>query len=101
MWMVAFVSIVAALLPAAPADHDMAFWRGIVQARYAPPAGEDVALLTRELVEMLGSADPERRDDIAYSTLAKVKQVEERFAVTPASLPREHEDAVRRNHQSR
>lgn len=65
-----FVSSAAISLAAAPAEHDLAFWRAVVVARYAPPAGEDVTALTMELAEMLASADPERRDDIAYSTLA-------------------------------
>lgn len=65
-----FVTSVAASSAAAAADHDIAFWRAVVTARYAPPAGEDVSALTTELAEMLASPDPERRDDIAYSTLA-------------------------------
>jgi hypothetical protein len=69
---------------AAPADHDIAFWRAVVAARYAPPAGEDVATLTTELAEMLASADPERRDDIAYSTLAN--WIFQRKIITGATL---------------
>jgi len=69
---------------AGTADHDIAFWRAIVAARYAPPAGEDVATLTTELAEMLASADSERRDDIAYSTLAN--WIFQRKIVTGAAL---------------
>jgi hypothetical protein len=70
--MFAAVLLLAAAIStaAAPPDHDVAFWRAVVAARYAPPAGEDVAALTMELAELLASPDPERRDDIAYSTLA-------------------------------
>ena len=50
--------------------HDTAFWRAIVHERYAPPAGADVPALAAELVDMLASTDPERRDEIGYSTLA-------------------------------
>lgn len=64
-----FVASVATSVAAAPTNHDVAFWRAIVDARYAPPAGEEVATLTVELTEMLASTDPERRDDIAYSTV--------------------------------
>jgi len=35
-----------------------------------PPAGSNLPALADELVDMLGSSDPEQRDDIAYSTLA-------------------------------
>ena len=55
---------------AAQSTHDPAFWRAIVQERYAPPADADVGALAFELVDMLASADPERRDEIGYSTLA-------------------------------
>ena len=79
-----FVASVATSVAAAPADHDIAFWRAIVAARYAPPAGEDVATLTSELAEMLASADPERRDDIAYSTLAN--WIFQRKIITGAAL---------------
>lgn len=54
---------------AAPA-HDVAFWRAIARDRYAPPANTTAASLSNELIDMLASADPEQRDDIAYSTLA-------------------------------
>jgi len=63
-------SVATSFAGTAAPDHDIAFWRAVVAARYAPPAGEDVTVLTLELAEMLASADPERRDDIAYSTLA-------------------------------
>ncbi|HMF95079.1 MAG TPA: DUF2785 domain-containing protein [Vicinamibacterales bacterium] len=53
---------------AAPA-HDVAFWRAVAQAKYAPPPGSDIPALTDELAGMLSSPDPELRDDIAYSTL--------------------------------
>src|SRR6185295_18100445 len=79
-----FVALVPTPLVAAPADHDIAFWRAVVAARYAPPAGEDVAPLTVELAAMLASADPERRDDIAYSTLAN--WIFQRKIITGAAL---------------
>lgn len=81
---VLFVSAAAVSATAVPADHDIAFWRAVVAARYAPPAGEDVATLTTELSEMLASADPERRDDIAYSTLAN--WIFQRKIITGAAL---------------
>ena len=62
-------TLVAATLAAAPA-HSAAFWYQIAQNNYAVPTGGDVASLTDELIELLGSRDPELRDEIAYSTLA-------------------------------
>jgi uncharacterized protein DUF2785 len=55
---------------AAPAAHDVAFWRSVVRERYTPPSGSDVPALAAELTDLLASPDPELRDDIAYSTLA-------------------------------
>src|SRR5262249_948862 len=57
----------AAVVPETP--HSVAFWRQIAENKYALPAGSDLAALTGELTDMLGSPDPELRDDIAYSTL--------------------------------
>ena len=53
----------------APA-HSVEYWRAIAKADYAPPAGADVPALTIELLDMLGSPDPELRDQLAYSALA-------------------------------
>jgi len=78
------LATIATPVGAAPADRDIAFWRAIVAARYVPPAGEDVTVLTSELAEMLASADPERRDDIAYSTLAN--WIYQRKIITGAAL---------------
>jgi hypothetical protein len=64
-------TIIIAVAIAAPApDHPIAFWRQIAQDKFAVPAGSDLAALTSELTGMLASPDPERRDEIAYSTLA-------------------------------
>ncbi len=49
--------------------HDKAFWRTIAASKFAVPAGSTMPALLRELTEMLGSPDPEWRDEIAYSTL--------------------------------
>jgi Protein of unknown function (DUF2785) len=55
--------------PVAPV-HSVEYWRAIAKADYAPPAGADVPALTIELLDMLGSPDPELRDQLAYSALA-------------------------------
>jgi hypothetical protein len=68
--LIGFVFTLTAAAASFAATHDIAFWRAIVQERYAPPGSEDIAALTGELVDMLASPEPERRDDIAYSTLA-------------------------------
>jgi hypothetical protein len=54
----------------AAAEHDIAFWRGIGANHYALPTGSDLGSLVDELAGMLGSPDPEVRDEIAYSTFA-------------------------------
>ena len=51
----------------APA-HGKDFWLAIAKNEYAPPAGESAASLAPELSAMLGSPDPQLRDEIAYST---------------------------------
>lgn len=62
--------VVVALVSGAPPAHAVEFWRSVVRNTYTPPAGSDVAALSAELSELLGSPDPELRDEIAYSTLA-------------------------------
>ena len=47
--------------------HDRAFWRSIAESGYKVPAGESADALVLEIVESLGSPDPEMRDDFAYS----------------------------------
>ncbi len=51
--------------------HDKAFWRQIAPDKFAVPAGTTLPVLLGELTEMLGSPDPELRDDIAYTTLTQ------------------------------
>jgi hypothetical protein len=51
------------------AAHDREFWRSIVQRNYAVPEGESAFALARELSGLLGSPDPELRDNLAYVIL--------------------------------
>ena len=53
----------------APAPHPVEYWRAIAANHYDVPAGTTARDLTPELVDDLGSPNPELRDDIAYSTL--------------------------------
>jgi hypothetical protein len=46
------------------------FWRDLPGNDFAIPAGYSVAALTPELLTMLGSADAELRDEVAFYTLA-------------------------------
>ena len=55
---------------AQPPQHDREFWRGIAKNRYAVPDHESTDALAHELSALLASADPELRDDLAYSILA-------------------------------
>lgn len=47
------------------------FWTQLARDGFAPPAGETAASLASELIAMLASPDPVRRDEEAYETLAK------------------------------
>lgn len=46
------------------------FWRDLPGNDFAVPAGSSVAELTPTLLKMLGSADAELRDEVAYYTVA-------------------------------
>lgn len=46
------------------------FWRDLPGNDFAVPAGSSVAELTPMLLDLLGSADAELRDEVAYYTLA-------------------------------
>src|SRR4051794_4996628 len=50
-------------------QRDREYWRGIVQHKYSIPENESADALARELSTLLGSPDPELRDDLAYSIL--------------------------------
>lgn len=56
---------------AAHAQHDRAFWRNIAASNYAVPEHESADALASELSSLLASPDPELRDDLAYSILAR------------------------------
>ena len=64
------ISASAALPAAAPAHVDAAFWKSIVDNRYAVPAGRAPAELLEALTPLLGSRDPVLRDQYAYSIIA-------------------------------
>lgn len=49
---------------------DKAFWRSLVQKKYAIPEGHSPQALTLELFSYLGNTDPELRDDIGYMVYA-------------------------------
>ena len=51
-------------------SYSKEFWLSITKNSYAPPEGASVPDLARSLVALLGSPDPELRDEIGYSTLA-------------------------------
>ena len=53
-----------------PATHSREFWRSIVRNKCAVPEGESAFVLARELSGLLGSPDPELRDNLAYVILA-------------------------------
>ena len=53
----------------AQAPHDRAYWRTIANNKYAVPEHDSADALAHELSGLLGSPDPELRDDLAYSIL--------------------------------
>ena len=55
--------------PSQPA-YGKDFWQAIARNDYKPPAGKSTAELSQPLSAMLGSPDPEMRDQIAYTTFA-------------------------------
>jgi hypothetical protein len=63
--------VCAAALSAQSVTHDRAFWRAIANNKYAVPEHESADALAQELGGVLGSPDPELRDDLAYSILAR------------------------------
>ncbi len=52
-------------------QHDRAFWQAIAKNKYAVPEHESADGLSQELSVLLASPDPELRDDLAYSILAR------------------------------
>jgi hypothetical protein len=59
--------------PAAIADtapHDRSYWEAIIRTGYTVPADQTPFVLARELSGLLGSPDPELRDNIAFSILS-------------------------------
>ena len=74
-WHQAFAAsllVAGASIPGGGADraHDRSFWSGIAKNRFEVPAGESADALVLELSALLGSPDPELRDDFAYSIAA-------------------------------
>jgi hypothetical protein len=76
--------LLVAMSQAPATTHDKAFWQSVAANKFAVPAGAALPALLDELTMMLGSADPELRDDIAYTTLVhwifrqRIVPVEER-----------------------
>jgi hypothetical protein len=65
--------VIVVLLSAvvAQSQHDRTFWQQIVKNKYAVPEHESADALSQELSPLLASPDPELRDDLAYSILAR------------------------------
>jgi hypothetical protein len=66
------------------APHGLAFWQSIIEHDYAVPAGQSLPDLTRELTGLLGSPDPDLRDEVAYSILAA--WIYQKRTIEPAGL---------------
>src|SRR5437867_1511470 len=66
-----FLLLACGLLAAQAPKHDKPFWRGIAEHHYEVPNGESASALAHEVSGVLASPDPELRDDLAYSILAR------------------------------
>jgi hypothetical protein len=53
-----------------PPPHDKPYWLAIIRQGYAVPPDQTPFALARELSSLLGSPDPELRDNIAYTILS-------------------------------
>ena len=69
-WLAIVILNLCAGIAYAGTPHDRAFWWAIARNKYAVPEGESADALAVELSGLLGSPDPELRDDLAYSVLA-------------------------------
>jgi hypothetical protein len=65
VWLLA-TSIIGVAQPA----HDRTFWQDIAKNHYFP-ANQSADVLANELSSLLASPDPELRDELAYSILAR------------------------------
>src|SRR5207253_1214405 len=63
--------LLSSFSPAQQTQHDVAFWRSIAKNKYAVPANESADALAHEVSGFLALPDPELRDDLAYSILAR------------------------------
>jgi hypothetical protein len=66
------------------APHNRAFWQSIIEHEYVVPADQSLPDLTRELTGLLGSPDPDLRDEVAYSILAA--WIYQKRTIEPAGL---------------
>jgi hypothetical protein len=66
-----FGLLFTSMLAAAQTARDRAYWQEIAKNHYAVPGNESADVLAHELSSLLGSPDPELRDDLAYSILAR------------------------------
>jgi hypothetical protein len=64
-------AMLAGALAANPPARDRSYWRAIVASGYAVPEGESAAKLLLQLSGLLGSPDPEERDEFGYGIPAR------------------------------
>ena len=69
VWSLLLTVVIASAVQAESTPHDKSYWAAIVAARYAVPPDESPLVLARELSVLLGSPDPELRDEIAFRIL--------------------------------
>lgn len=65
------ISVLCGSLFAQTATHDREFWQQIAKNKYEVPPNESADALARELAGLVGSPDPELRDDLGYAILVR------------------------------
>lgn len=80
----------------AKSGHSKEFWRKIAQDNYRLPAGESATSLIQELAGLLGSPDPELRDEFGYAISASWIYRDHLFAPNEVErLARVYEDNLK------
>jgi hypothetical protein len=67
-----------------PPAHSREFWQSLITRDFTPPAGASIPDLSSELSGLLGSPDPELRDEIAYTVF--VSWIYQKRLIAPDTL---------------
>jgi len=70
-WLLGFWLFATPIIAVAQPPHDRTFWRDIAKNHYSVPTDQSADVLANGLSSLLASPDPELRDDLAYSIMAR------------------------------